>query len=188
MHPDTHAAVVAAVRTELQSDPVARGYAGKTAAEIVDLLNAPMAVAAPEAYQDVPVSSVEGYMRLRTHIVRLTRWVEAEEVSDLRDFAEELLGMIAAGKVGVFQTSDPTKRAAILGAFAGLAAAGAGGFSAQSVADLTAMTVAPAAPATEAPPRWSAVIAGIGGVTAEGVEYPGPPNAASEDLVAEALA
>jgi hypothetical protein len=178
MDPDTLAALTAAIRAEVQGDPSGRGYAGKKPAEIAALMNAPIVVAQPPRYRDVPVSSVEGYMRLRTHIVRLKRWVDQTDVSQLRDFAEEMLGMIAAGKVGVFETSDDAKRPAILGAFAGLAAVGAGGFDAQSVVDLTAMTIAPAGPPIEAPARWS--------VLREGV--PDVPHLVTETLVAEALA
>lgn len=183
MHADTLAALLAAIRAELAADLSGRGYAGKNAGQITVLLNTPIVTAAPVAYRDVPVSSVEGYMRLRRHIVRLTRWVKEEPESELRDFAEEMLGMIAAGKVAVFETSDPAKRTAILAAFGGLAAAGAGGFDAQSLADLTAMTLAPAGPATVSPPRWAVLIEGIGGVDNE----PGPPNAATEALIGEAL-
>jgi hypothetical protein len=183
MHPETLAALLAAIRAELVADPSQRGYAGKSAAEIASLMNDPVVVAQAPVYRDVPVSSVEGYMRLRTHIVRLKRWVDSTEVSQLRDFAEEMLDMIAAGKVGVFETSDDAKRPAILGAFAGLAAVGAGGFNAQSVADLTAMTLAPPGPPVVQPPRWGAVIDGISGVGND----PGPPNAATEALVQEAI-
>ena len=179
MHPDTLAAVLAALRAEL----AAPAYAGLSVAETVAALNAPVVVDTPAAYRDVPVSSVEGYMRLRRHIVRLRRWVAVTDVSDLRDFAEEMLEMVASGKVNVFETSNPAKRAAILGAFAGLAAVGAGGFDAGSLADLTAMTLAPAGPAVTSPPRWALLIDGISG--AEG--FPGPPNAADAALVMEAL-
>ena len=184
MHQETLALLLAAIRAEVQADPAGCGYAGRTAAEIVSLLNAPIATAPPAAYRDVPVSSVEGYMRLRRHIVRLARWVAEQPVSDLRDFAEEMLGMMAAGKVAVFETSNPAKRAAILGAFGGLAAAGAGGFDAQSVADLDAMTIAPAGPPVVGAPRWAIIIDGISGVD----NAPGPPNAADEALIAEVLA
>jgi hypothetical protein len=90
--------------------------------------------------------------------------------------------MMAAANVQVFETSVEAKRAAILGAFAGLASVGAGGFNAQSLADLTAMTLAPAAPTTAT--RWVVVIEGIGG---EGNDA-GPPNTATLDLIEEALA
>lgn len=183
MHPITHAAVIAALRAELQSDPTARGYAGKAAAELLDLLNAPIVTAAAQAYRDVPVSSVEGYMRLRRHIVRLRRWVAEAPVSDLRDFAEEMLDMMAAANVQVFETSVPAKRTAILGAFAGLAEIGAGGFNAQSLADLTAMTLAPAGPDAVTACRWAVLMDGLS--AEEG--YAGPPNACALDLIEEAL-
>lgn len=182
MDADTRAALLAAIRAEVEADPTARGYAGKSAGEIAALLSAPIVVAAPVEYRDVPVSSVEGYMRLRTHIVKLTRWVAAQPVSDLRDFAEELLGMIAAANVGVFQTSDPDKRAGILGAFAALAAVGAGGFTAQSVVDLTAMTVAPAVAPTVGNPRWLDVMLSL-----PYADRAGMPNEIAADDVAEAL-
>jgi hypothetical protein len=180
MDPD----VLAAIRAEIQADPMGRGYALHSSADnVADLLNEAFDVPAPAAFQDVPVSSVEGYMRLRRHIVRLRRWVAAAEPSDLRDFAEELLEMIAAGSVKNFETSNPGKRAAILGAFEGLAQAGAGGFSAQSLADLAAMTVAPPGPPTRHHPRWVAVMLALPPELATGL-----PNEVTTDMVAEALA
>jgi hypothetical protein len=179
MSPDA----LAAIRAEIEADPMGRGYAGHTAAEQAALFNAGFDVPAPPALQDVPVSTVEGYMRLRRHIVRLRRWVAAAEPSDLRDFAEELLEMIAAGTVKNFETSNPGKRAAILGAFEGLAQAGAGGFGAQSLADLAAMTIAPPGAPTRHHSRWLAVMLALPPELATGL-----PNEITAEMVAEALA
>lgn len=179
MHPDLKAAIAA----EIAVDPAGRGYDGRKPDENAALMNAPYEVAAPAAYRDVPVSSVEGYMRLRRHIVRLRRWVASAEETPLRDFAEEMLEMMAAANVKNFETSDPAKRAAILGAFKGLADVGAGGFDAQSLADLTAMTIAPPEPPTRHHPRWVYLMLVLPVEVAAGL-----PNEVSAEMIAEALA
>lgn len=180
MHPDTRAAVVAALRAELQADPAGRGYAGKTVAEVVALLNAPVAPAV--SYRDVSISDVEGYLRARLLVTRLRTWVADAPDGMARDAARELLDIIASPRLANFTTSTPGGRANILGLFATLVAADVGGITQLHADDLAAMTLAPAG--ANGPPRWAHVIDGIGGVGNE----PGPPNAATDDLVAEALA
>lgn len=178
LHPDVRVAIIA----EVANDPASRGYAGKSHAAIAALMSESWEIAASPTHVDVSISSVEGYMRLRRHIVQLRRWVKETPQSDLRDFAEELLDMIAAANVRVFQTGDDTKRPAILGAFAALAAVGAGGFSAASVADLTAMTVGPPGEPIRFHPRWIDVVQPLTREAKENL-----PNIVTADMIAEAL-
>lgn len=175
MHPDTLAAVLAALRAELQAPE----YAGKTAAEIVAILNAPAAPAS--AYRDVSISDVEGYLRARLLVTRLRAWEATAPDGLAREAAREFLGIIASPRLSNFTTSTPSGRANILGLFATFVAVGAGGITQQHAGDLAAMTLAPGG--ADGPARWAHVIDGIGGVGTD----PGPPNAATEDLVTEAL-
>lgn len=190
MHPDTKALLLAAIRAEVQGDPTGRGYAGKMPAEVADLLNTPVVVQAPMTHRDVSISDVRGYLEARLVMVRLEDWINDLETprGTARDAARTLLRITTGTGLSNFTTSTDSGRANILGLFGLLVQAGAGGLTAQHLADLTAMTLALAGPATVHTPRWSHVIAGIGGVTDETVEYPGPPNIADEALVAEALA
>lgn len=188
MHPDTLALLQAAIRAEVQGDPAKRGYGGKSAAEIANLLNAPVVAQPAATHRDVSISDVEGYLRARLLVTRLRTWEATAEEGTPKMAALELLDIIASPRLATFTTSTDSGRANVLGLFGLLAQAGAGGITMQNLADLTAMTLAPAGPATVHAPRWSHVIAGIGGVTEEQVEYPGPPNVADDALVAEALA
>jgi hypothetical protein len=181
MHDITLAAVHAAILAEVQDDPTQRGYAGKTRAEIAALLNAP--VAPPTAHRDVSISDVEGYLRARLLVTRLRAWEAGAADGLARDAARELLDIIASPRLAMFTTSTDSGRANILGLFATLVAAQAGGITQQHADDLAAMTLAPAESAAAQPSRWVEIISGIGG---EGNE-PGPPNAATEALVEGAL-
>lgn len=185
MHATTKALLLAAIRAEVQGDPAGRGYAGKTAAEIVALLNTPVVTEPPSAYRDVPVSDVRGFLEARLVLVRLEDWVADPETpkGDARDAARTLLRVTSGDGIENFTTSTASGRANILGIFGLLVQAGAGGLTAQHYADLTAMTIAPAGPAVVGPPRWALLIDGMSGE--EG--FPGPPNAADEALVMEAL-
>jgi hypothetical protein len=183
MHADTLAALLAALRAELAADPAQRGYADQDAAAVTALLNAPIVTQAPPGHRDVLISDVEGYLRARLLVVGLREWAAMAEPSLARSAARELLDIIASPRLSVFLTSQPAGRANILGLFAQLAAVGAGGITAGHLADMEAMTAAPAGPPVTEPPRWAVVIEGIGGVGNE----PGPPNAATEALVQEAL-
>lgn len=183
MHAATLQALRAAILAELQSDPTARGYAGKSPGQIAALMNLPVVVTAAPVRQDVLISDVKGYLARRLVIVRLRRAVPTL-TGDAKDVAEALLDIMADTQLTRFLTADDAKRAGVLGMFALLVQAGAGGLTQAMYDDIEAMTLAPAGEAETQPARWLAVIDGIGG---EGNE-PGPPNAASEALIAEALA
>lgn len=183
MHPTTQALLLAAIRAELQADPTQRGYAGKSAGQITALLNMPIITAHPPAYRDVLISDVEGYLSARLLLVGLEDWIAGAEAGIARQAARQFLGIIQGGRLLVFLTSDAAPRANILGLFATLCQAGAGGLTMDHYADLAAMTLAPAAPPVESAPRWSLLIDGMSGE--EG--FAGPPNAAAEALVEEAI-
>lgn len=200
MHPETKALLLAAIRVEVQGDPAGLGYAGKTPAEVADLLNAPIVVQAPLTHRDVSISDVEGYLRARLLVTRLRSWAANADAGTPREAAWELLDIIASPRLMNFSTSTDSGRANILGLFGLLVQAGAGGLTAQHLADLTAMTMAPAGPPVLGPARWLVIIEGISAAPTpeptqneDGTEtqhpgYAGPPNAADEPLVAEALA
>lgn len=175
MHPDTMAALAARIRAEVDAGPA---YAGRTAAEIAAMLNAPVVVEQPAAHRDVLISDVEGYLRARLLVVGLREWAATAEPSLARSAARELLDIIASPRLSLFLTSTEGGRANVLGLFGLLAAEGAGGIGAEHLADMQAMTLAPAGPPVVGPPRWAVLIEGL----------PGAPNAADEALVAEALA
>ena len=200
MHSDTRAAVLAAIRAEVATDPASRGYASKTAAEIVALMNAPVVIAQAPHHRDVSISDVEGYLRARFLVTQLRAWAAAAARGTAKMAADELLDIIASPRLSMFTTSTDTGRANVLGLFAALVAATGGIVTQTHLDELTAMTLAPAGlPVTE-PPRWVAVIDGISaaptpgepiGQTDDGKPIPhpgyaGPPNAATEALIEEA--
>jgi hypothetical protein len=184
MHPDTLAALRAAIRAEIAADPTARGYAGKTPAEIAALMNAPIVTVPAAQYRDVLVSDVRGYLEARLLLVRIEDWIAdpATPPGDARDAARTLLRVTGNSNITYFSTGNPGGRANVLGLFALLVSAGAGGLTQAHYDDLAAMTVASQPPQT-APAQWLAVIEGISGVDG----LPGPPNAATEALVQEAI-
>lgn len=181
MNPVTLAALLAALRTEIADDPTARGYAGKTAAEIADLLNAPVPVAGGATHRDVSISDVEGYLRARLLVTRLRSWVATAPDGTAKLAALELLDIIASPRLTMFTTSTDSGRANILGLFATLVEATGGIVTQTHYDELAAMTLS-TEPAQMGPPRWAVIIEGIEGVANE----PGPPNAATEALVTEA--
>jgi len=201
MHPDTKAMLLAAIRAEVQGDPTGRGYAGKKAAEVADLLNAPIVLQPPLTHRDVSISDVRGYLEARLVMVRLEDWINDLETprGTARDAARTLLRITTGTGLSNFTTSTEGGRANILGLFGLLVQTGAGGLTAQHLADLTAMTVAPAGSPVLGPARWLVIIEGISAAPTpeptqndDGTEtqhpgYAGPPNAADEVLVKEAL-
>lgn len=184
MHPDTLALLQAAIRAEVQADPTARGYAGQGATEIAALMNAPIVVQPAATFRDVSISDVEGYLRARLLVTRLRAWAATADLGVPKDAALELLDIIASPRLANFSTGTLSGRTNILGMFALLVQAGAGGLVAQNLTDLTAMTAAPAGADITEPSRWQFVIDGISGV--DGMA--GPPNGPDETLIAEALA
>jgi hypothetical protein len=178
MHPDILAAVLAAIRAEVENDPTGRGYEGQTAAEIATRLNAPIVTAAPPAYRDVSISDVEGYLRARLLVTQLRTWAATAEPGTAKMAALEMLDIIASPRLTNFTTGTEAGRANVLGLFAVLVAATGGIVTQTHLDELTAMTLSPASPAVEMAPRWSMVIEG----------QPGAPNVATAEFVAEALA
>jgi len=179
MHPDTLAAVVAALRAEL----AAPAYKGLSVAEQVAALNAPVVVAQAAGYRDVSISDVRGYLEARLVMVRLEDWIVTAEHGIPRDAARTLLRITTGTGLNNFTTSTPTGRANVLGLFALLVQAGAGGLTLEHYSEIVAMTLAPAGPAVTSPPRWALLIEGIGGID----DQLGPPNVADAALVMEAL-
>lgn len=183
MHADTRAALLAAIRAEMAADPSQRGYQGKTASQIAALMNAPIVVTPPTAYRDVPISDVEGYLRARLLVTQLRAWAGTAPAGTAKMAADELLDIIASPRLSLFTTSTDTGRANVLGLFAALVSATAGIITQTHLDDLAAMTVAPSGPPVTEPSRWAAVTSGISGVG----NLPGPPNAATEALIEEAV-
>lgn len=204
MHPDTRAAVVAALRVELTTDPAGLGYAGKGAQAIADLLNASVVTQPAQVYQDVLISDVEGYLAARLLLVGIKDWIGTATPGPARQAARQLIDIIEGGRLRVFLTSDANRRVTVLSMFSGLCQIGAGGLTMQNYADIEAMTLAPAMlSATVGQPRWAHVVDGISaaptptepiGLTADDPPkpiphpgYSGPPWGATPDLVTEAL-
>lgn len=203
MHQDTIDSLYIAIHAEVVNDPAGRGYAGKTPAEIVDLMNAPMVVQPDTVPCDVLVSDVRGYLEARLVLVRLEDWVSnpATPAGDARDAARTLLRVTGNSGITYFSTGNPVGRANVLGLFALLVAAGAGGLTQAHYDELEAMATR-TGPSETHHPRWLTVIEGIPaaptppepvGMTEDGKPifhpgYAGPPNAATVELVAGALA
>jgi hypothetical protein len=177
MHVDAIAALLAAIRAEVQADETQRGYLGKTAGEVAALMAASIVTPAPPRYRDVSISDVEGYLRARLLVTRLRTWATAAPADTAKEAALELLDIIASPRLSKFTTSTDTGRANVLGLFAALVAATGGVVTQQHHDDLAAMTVAPPDPPTVLPSRWSVVIEGISGA----------PNSPTEALIAEAM-
>ena len=200
MHADTKAALLAAIRAELQADPTQRGYDGKNAGQIVALLNAPITVVAPPAYRDVLVSDVEGYLEGQLAMQSLIDWSDAQQSdSQALAIAKTLRRVMAGGRLTYFLTKNPVTRANVLGMFQVLAQTEGTGITQAHADALAAMTLEPAGSTATEPCRWLAVIDGIsaaetpppvknedGSVTFH-PGYAGPPNAADEALIQEAL-
>lgn len=183
MHADTKAALLAAIRAELQADPSERGYAGKSAGQIAALMNAPITVVAAATYRDVLVSDVEEYLEDQLAMQGLIDWIENNQGdSQALTIAKTLRRVMSGGRLSRFLTADPGKRANVLGMFQVLAQTEGTGITQAHADALAAMTIVHEI-TTEAPPRWFSVTDGIGGVGNE----PGPPNAADEALIQEAL-
>jgi hypothetical protein len=69
--------LLARLRAELLTDPEGRGYAGKTAQEQADLLNAPWTVTREPVAVDIAVSSVVGYLQLQGKLLPLLTYASA---------------------------------------------------------------------------------------------------------------
>lgn len=175
------AALKTAIAAEIQSDPAT--YAGKTAAEIAALMNAPVVVAAPSAHKDVTISDVEGYLRARLILAQLRPWAAVAASGTAKLAALELLDIIASPRLARFTTSTDTGRANILGLFATLVAATGGIVTQQHYDDLAAMTVDPVGAPIMRHPRWVDVMLSLPPGAAAGL-----PNEVTPETIAEALA
>ncbi len=182
MHDITVAALLAAVRLELQSDPSRIGYAGKSAAEIAALMDAPVAVQPAMTHRHVPKTDVTGYLHARMALVPLQEWAADAPPSRVRTIAKSLIGVLASD-VKEFLTGFDASRARVLGMFQELAASNDTPITEEHYAAIEAMTLAPAGAPIVGPPRWAVLIDGISGE--EG--FPGPPNAADVKLIEEAF-
>lgn len=119
-------------------------YAAMTPDEAEAALNA--ATPAAPSHRDVSISDVEGYLRARLLVTGLRDWVSTEAATGVpKSAALELFDIIASPRLMNFSTGTDAGRANILGMFALLVQAGAGGLTAEHLADLTAMTVKPGA-------------------------------------------
>jgi hypothetical protein len=184
MHADTIAALRARLLAEIADDPAGLGYGGLDLPDLAALLNAPVVVEIPAAHRDVLISDVKGYLARRLVIVRLRRQVVANDLTGtVRDVAEALLDILNDTQLTYFLTADATMRAGVLGMFAQLVAAGAGGLTSAHYDDIAAMTLAPAGPPQTTPARWQIVIDGLSAERG----HPGPPNAASAELLGDLL-
>lgn len=205
MHPDTRAAVVAALRTELATDPTGRGYAGKTAAEIAALLAAPVQAAVPEpqpkAFKWGDARGIAQAHGCWPMIVLRARGTPAMPPQTAQDGAIlAAINAVSAEREQIINAADPGE----WGAFsAGVQAFAAVGdlTEAAAAAILALGTYQPPTPPDE-PARWGVVIDGISaaptppdpvGLDARGepVFHPGnagPPNGPTLDLIEEALA
>lgn len=179
MHPDIRSAILA----EVAGDRAGRGYAGKSAAEVATLMNAPVLVTPPATYRDVSISDVEGYLRERLILAQLRPWAAATSAGTAKLAALELLDIIASPRLSRFTTSTDTGRANILGLFAALVAATGGIVTQQHYDDLAAMTVEPAGTPVAHHPRWVDVMLSLPPDAADGL-----PNEVTPEMIAEALA
>jgi hypothetical protein len=172
----------AAIQAELQADPAARGYAGKAATEIADLLNSPVDLPPQPAYRDLRISNVNDYLAAHLVIERLHRQLPVL-CGDVLDAAEALLRILADTVLQSFPTSDHVQRQNVLCQFATLVRAGAGGLTLEHYADLVAMAVAPVIAPTPQHPRWLDVLLSLP-IGAQA----GLPNKVPADWVTQALA
>jgi hypothetical protein len=122
----------------------AGAYASLTPEQAEVALNTPAEQSS--AYRDVLISDVEGYLAARLVLVGLDDWIAAAEPSLAKQAARQLVQIIRGGRIQVFLTSDAHRRESILGLFALLVQAGAGGLTEQHYADIAAMTLAPLGP------------------------------------------
>lgn len=198
MYPDTHAELLAAIRAELQADPTSLGYAGKSAAEIAALMNAPQPAPVPQP-EPRPFRWRQAKAIAQMHvrwafIVLRARGTPAVPPTTAADWAT--VAAINATSMADDQEIDPTDAAKWTAFTDGLAAFVTSGDLTQPIADEIAAlgTYQPPQP-PPLPARWSLVIDGLSAAptpeTAEGEDphpgYAGPPNAADETLIAEAL-
>ncbi len=202
IHPDTRATLLQALRGEIKNDPVQRGYAGKSAADIAALMAAPVSQDEPEPEQR-PFKWGEARGIAQAHgcwpfIVLRSRKTPNLPPASMEDGAIlAAINAVGTEREQVIEASDPNVWAAFSG---GIQAFLAVGDLTQAAADAIlalGMYQPPAPP--PAPPRWLALIDGISAAEPgepikndDGTERPhpgfaGPPNAPDEALIQEAL-
>lgn len=154
--------VMTAIRTEVQSDPMGRGYAGKTAAEIADLLNTPFSEPGPSIPQRAEISPAGFVGRFTPEEAAA---IEAARPSNaLLDWFMRRLELAQ----GMLDLTDPD----LLGGMQMLA--GVGLLQPGRVAQITAAPADLPGPDVEHPARIATILRGIAGapnaVTATDVE------------------
>ena len=198
MHASTEAALLAAIRAELQANPAT--YAGKSAAEIAALMNAPVVAAAPSPQPRAFLwrsakALAQEYGRWALIALR-ARGTPATPPASAADFAVlTALNAISMADDQQIDPAHPVKWATFCGGLASLVAVG--DLTAEIAAEIEALGAYQPPPPPPSHPRWLDVIDGISaaetpaGLGEDGRPHPGyagPPNAASEELIAEALA
>lgn len=209
LHADTRAAIVEVLRAEIKDDPAGRGYSGKTNGEVLALLNAPVPAAVPKPVlrkfkwgEARGIAQAHGCWPLIKVRSRGTPAIPPQSIED-----GAILAAINAVDTERDQDIDATDPA-VWGAFTGgIEAFLAVGDLTQQAADaiLTLGTYQPPTP-PDGQSRWVEVISGISAartppdvtkvdeetgkevVVSRHPGYLGPPNAASYDLVDEAMA
>ena len=202
MHATTRAVLLQAIRGEIDADPTGRGYGGKSAAQIAALMSAPVPQAAPEPEQRAfKWGDARGIAQAHgcwPFIVLRARKTPAMPPAGVEDWAIlAAINAVSTEREQVIDAADENEWAAFTGGIQAFRAVG----------DLTqAAATAILALGTHQPPtppdgiaRWLAVIDGISAAETpapvaqdDGTEtvhpgYAGPPNAADEALIQEAL-
>lgn len=167
---------LAALKQELTEDPTKRGYGGKSLEEQAALLNASYTVPGAVITVDVPIGSIEGYLRSRLLMGGIRRFINApppDAPPKLADGLSELMGLLSSSHVVNITMTDPLIHATVEGILSGAVMVGL--LSGEQKADLMAMSVS-AAPATEFHPRIMDIAIGIEGA----------PNAVTPEDIKEA--
>lgn len=162
----------AALRAEITADPAGRGYAGKTAAAIADLVNAGYSVAHTSVPADVATAAVKQIITPTGELFRIARQAAQVDDTPLTQAAWSFLQSI--DRFDHLSTSKPTVLAAASAAMEVLTTAGL--LSEDSVDAIVALTST-----TPEPTHHSARII----IIMTGIEE--APNAVTADDVAGAM-
>ena len=163
----------AALRSEIAADPAKRGYAGKTAQQQADMVNAAYTTQNAAVTANVPVKAVASYLLAHGLMGPMRRFLAAPPAGmpqTLIDGLTDLMEMITSQEVdaiGMANADTAGRVAQVLGG-----AVQVGLMSVQNRADLMALAVQTPAP-TEHHARVMDVLLGI----------PDAPNAVTADDV-----